>query len=108
VMPERYAAVPKTAIDESNLVGTWEHINLAYNYGKQQTSQTLILTADKKASGAITGNWSYDANTSTLTIGSQKVLIERELNWEATTRIPTIVYAGLTSSGQSVWGKKVE
>ncbi len=108
VMPERYAAVPKTAIDESNLVGTWEHINLAYNYGKQQTSQTLILTADKKASGAITGSWSYDASTSTLTIGSQKVLIERELNWEATTRVPTIVYAGLTSSGQSVWGKKVK
>ncbi|MBP1613644.1 MAG: hypothetical protein H6Q13_1092 [Bacteroidetes bacterium] len=26
----------------------------------------------------------------------------------ATTRIPTIVYAGLTASGQSVWGKKVE
>lgn len=108
VMPERYAAVPKTTIEESDLVGTWEHINLAYNYGKQQTSQTLILTADKKASGAITGRWSYDASTSTLTIGSQRVLIERELNWEATTRVPTIVYAGLTSSGQSVWGKKVE
>ena len=108
VLPERYAGVPQTMITDNDLVGNWEYINLAYSAGVQKTSTTLTLTADYKATGAITGSWSYNAYTGTLTIGSFKVKVQRELDWEASPRVPTIVYAGLTSSGISLWGKKIQ
>lgn len=108
VMPERYAAVPQTVIAESDLIGTWENIFLNYKYQTQQTSAALTLSADKKASGAISGNWSYDATKKILTVGAYKLILQRELDWEANPRIPTIVYAGLTESGISIWGKKTK
>ena len=108
VLPERYAGVPQTMITDNDLVGNWEHINLAYSAGVQKTSTTLTLTADYKATGAITGSWSFNSYTGTLTIGSFKVKVQRELDWEASPRVPTIVYAGLTSSGISLWGKKIQ
>lgn len=107
VMPERYGAVPQTIIADNDLVGNWEHIALNYNYGVQQTSQTLTLSANYTASGALTGTWSYDAYKKILTIGSTKLNVQRELNWEVSPRVPTIIYAGLNSSGRSLWGKKV-
>ncbi|WP_321332421.1 family 43 glycosylhydrolase [uncultured Bacteroides sp.] len=108
VMPERYAAVPQTEIKEDELIGSWENITLAYSYGKQQTSQTLVLSSGGKATGAINGNWTYDEKTNLLTVGTLTLNVQRELDWERSTRIPTLVYAGLTSSGQSVWGKKTK
>lgn len=106
VMPERYGAVPQNDIVEADLVGEWENIFLNYSYQKQQTSTALTLSAAKKATGAITGAWSYDVSKKTLTIGNYKVLVQRELDWEANPRVPTIVYAGLTEKGVSIWGKK--
>jgi len=108
VLPERYAAVPQTTICDNDLVGTWENITLNYVAGVQQTSTTLILAANYTASGALTGTWSYNATTNTLTVGTQKLKVQRELDWELTTRVPTIVYAGLNAAGKSVWGKKVQ
>jgi arabinan endo-1,5-alpha-L-arabinosidase len=108
VMPERYAAVPNTAIKESDLIGEWEHINLSYSYQNQKTAATLTLSADKKATGALSGTWSWNAETKVLTIGSQKLYVEREVDWEANPRVPTLVYAGFNSSGVSLWGKKVQ
>jgi arabinan endo-1,5-alpha-L-arabinosidase len=107
VLPERYAAVPQTPIVDNDLVGTWENITLNYVAGVQQTSTTLTLSSGYVATGALTGTWSYNANTMTLTIGTQKLKVQRELNWEASPRVPTIVYSGLNSSGRSLWGKKV-
>jgi len=107
VLPERYANVPQTLITDNDLIGTWENITLNYVAGVQQTSTTLTLSANYVATGALSGIWKYDANTKTLTIGSQKLKIQRELDWEATPRVPTIVYSGLNSSGRSLWGKKV-
>ena len=109
-LPERYAAVPDTeAITEADLVGTWEHINLAYNYGKQDTSKDLVLAADGTMSGALSGNWSYDASKGWLTLGDVVVCVERELDWEASPRTPTIVYAGTAASLKATyWGKKVK
>lgn len=108
VMPERYAAVPNVEISDSELVGAWENITLAYNYQKQQGSQTLTLSADKRATGAISGEWSWDAANKVLTIGTQKLLVEREVDWEASPRTHTIVFAGLTGDGNSLWGKKLK
>jgi arabinan endo-1,5-alpha-L-arabinosidase len=106
VMPERYAAVPQTEIKETDLVGSWENIFLNYKFAAQQSSVSVTLAADKTVSGAISGTWSYDATNNTLSIGSYKVIVERGLDWEATPRVPTIVYAGLTDKGIAVWGKK--
>lgn len=107
VMPERYGAVPQTIIADNDLVGTWENITLNYVFGVQQTSVSLTLSANYTASGALTGTWSYDANKKILTIGSTKLNVQRELNWEASPRVPTIVYSGLNATGRSLWGKKV-
>jgi len=65
------------------------------------------LLPNYTATGALSGTWSYNANTKTLTIGSQKLKVQRELDWEASPRVPTIVYSGLNSGGKSLWGKKV-
>lgn len=106
VMPERYAAVPQTEITATDLIGTYENIFLKYQYQVQQASAPLTLSADMTVSGAISGSWSYDAAKKILTIGTYKVIVKRELNWEANPRVPTIVYSGLGDK-MSVWGKKV-
>ncbi len=108
VMPERYAAVPQSTISESDLIGNWEHITLSYQYQTQQASKSIVLSANKTVSGAITGNWSYDASKKILTIGTYKVKVQRGLDWEATPRTTTIIYSGLTDKGISLWGKKVK
>ena len=107
VLPERYANVPQKLIAENDLVGTWENITLNYVAGVQQTSTTLNLLANGTSTGTYIGTWAYNANTKTLTIGTLKLKVERELDWEASPRVPTLVYTGLNSSGKSLWGKKV-
>ncbi len=107
VMPERYADAPKKEISEDELLGSWEHITLNYEFKTQQTSVPLNLSSDHKASGALTGTWSFDVTTKILTIGSTKLCVERELDWEANPRELTIVYSGLSGNGISLWGKKV-
>lgn len=112
VLPQRYAAVPQTIITDEDLVGSWEHIRISYSYQNQMTSVPLTLSANYVATGAMTGFWSFNAHTKTLTIrqGSTlfKLKVERELDWEANPRSPTLVYTGLNSSGHSLWGKKVQ
>lgn len=108
VLPQRYANVPQTIITDEDLVGTWEHINLSYSFRNQRTSSSLTLLPSYMAVGALNGRWSYDSYTKTLTIGATKLKVERELDWEASPRVPTIVYSGLNSSGVSLWGKKTQ
>jgi arabinan endo-1,5-alpha-L-arabinosidase len=105
-MPERYAAVPELPIVESDLTGTWENISMNYQYKEQQSATTLTLGADGKATGALTGDWTYDANKKILVVGTQKLCVEWGLDWEASPRKPTLVYSGLTANGRPVWGKK--
>ena len=107
VLPERYAAVPQPSITADELVGDWEHILLQYSYQKQRTSATLTLKEDGSISGAMSGRWSFDPNTNTLRLGAYKLCVARELDWEASPRKTTIVYAGYSSDGKrTFWGKK--
>ncbi|RAV97922.1 arabinan endo-1,5-alpha-L-arabinosidase [Pseudochryseolinea flava] len=106
VMPERYAAVPQTAIVKNDLVGTWENITMEYQYKTLQTSTTLTLGADGKTTGAFTADWTYDETKKVLTIGDLKLCVERGLDWEASPRNITLIYSGLTANGRPVWGKK--
>lgn len=107
-LPERYAGVPDYGtITKDSLVGTWEHINLKYNYGQQDGATALSLKADGTMSGALTGNWSYDVNKKQLTLGDVVVCVEREVDWEATPRRVTFVYAGTNKNlNATYWGKK--
>lgn len=113
VLPQRYAAVPQTIITDDDLVGNWEHIQLQYSYQNQMTSVSLTLSPNYIVTGAYTGFWSYNAYSKTITIrttgGLQlKLKVERELDWEANPRKPTIVYSGLNTLGHSLWGKKLQ
>lgn len=109
VMPERYGAVPQVTIKASELAGTWEGIDLAYEYGKQRVSTEFTLNAD----GSMTGDtawpnvkvWNFDTSSNTLTIGTTKLKVQREVDWEASPRKLTIVYSGVSGS-KSFWGKK--
>lgn len=112
VLPQRYAAVPQTIITDEDLIGSWEHIQMSYSYQNQFSSVPLHLSANNIATGAYTGIWSFNAHTRSLNIRLTggtliKLKVERELDWEANPRVPTIVYSGLNSSGHSLWGKKI-
>lgn len=107
-LPQRYAAVPDYGtITRDSLIGKWEHIKLEYKYAQQNTASSLTLNADGTMSGALTGDWSYDEEKKQLKLGNVIVCVEREVDWEATPRHVTFVYAGTEKSlNATFWGKK--
>ena len=110
VLPERYAGITQKAITETELLGDWQHINLAYHYKKQDASVAMTLGSDHKVkSGWKTGKaWTFDASKNVLTIDNEQFYLRRELDWEANPRKETIVYVGLSKDGKTTyWGKKV-
>lgn len=108
-LPERYAGLESRKITKDEIAGRWEHITLAYNYGKQDTAQDLVLKSDGTMTGALSGKWSFDESTSRLTLGDYVVCVEREADWEANPRRATLVYAGTDKSlNATLWGKKVK
>lgn len=112
ILPERYGNVPQKPITDEDLAGNWELIVLNYQAGVQQTSVSLALNSNNFATGYYLGPWSYDHASHTLTIkatgkGTIKLKVARELDWEASPRVQTLVFTGLNSSGRSLWGKKL-
>lgn len=111
VMPERYGAVPQAKITASELEGTWEGIELSYEYGKQKTSKTFKLSSNGVMEGGSAWSnvkaWSFDASSNTLTIGTTKLKVQREVDWEASPRKVTIVYSGV-SGNRSYWGRRIK
>lgn len=115
VLPERYGAVPQASIREEELIGQWENITLTYKYQQQIESVTFTLGENHTVTeGLSKGNtWSFDAENNTLTIGSRKLYLAREVDWEASPRRATIVYAGYdtyksANMQRTFWGKKVQ
>ncbi|MDT0690545.1 arabinan endo-1,5-alpha-L-arabinosidase [Salegentibacter sp. F188] len=108
VSPERYAGVPESPISEEAIVGTWEHITLNYQYREIQESTNVVFHEDNTVSGSITGSWSFDSDSNTLTINDKEHIVSNSWDWEASPRHTTLTYVGLNSSGRSAWGKKVE
>ncbi len=107
VLPERYGAVPKVAITENDIIGTWEHIDLGYSYGKQKESVQMEFAANHTITSGPWkgGKWSYNASTQVLSANGVTLYLSRETDWEATPRTHTIVYAGL-GDHKTYWGKK--
>lgn len=107
IAPERFAGVPDTTITEEDIVGTWEEIMLGYQYQIMQQSYEVTFNGDNSLGGGLQGTWSFDEETQTLQVNDMKLIVDTAWNWEAFRRATTITYVGLTSSGRSVWGKKV-
>lgn len=113
-LPERYAGLAdKSAVKAEELVGTWEHIHLKYDYGKQDVAANLEIKADGTFSGAISGQWTFDEAKQYLTLttstNSVVVVVSREADWEASPRVATLVYAGTQKNLNATWwGKKVK
>ena len=120
VMPERYGAVPKVAIAKEELEGNWELIQMkptaknSTNDGNatQYESKVITLGADGKVTSEAWGNdqtWSFDAAKNMITIGNNKIYIQREVDWEASPRVATIVGGGYQDNGATTnWMKKVK
>ncbi len=129
VSPERYGGVTQSAIKASDVAGSWLNINLDYNAGVQDTSTDLTLTltdydsstgnGSGTCSGSFSGTWSFDSTTNYLTITDSSLtnrgvilVVQRELDWEASPRKATLVYAGVNASSSSsytcttYWGKQ--
>lgn len=107
VAPERYAGVPDEQISKEDLVGYWEEITLEYQYRTMQTSYEVVLKSDNTLGGSLSGSWSFDQSSQVLTINGQEFIVDTAWDWEASPRKTTITYAGINSSGLSVWGKKL-
>lgn len=108
VMPERYGAVPQVPISEEELLGEWEHINLEYSYQNQDVAVKITLGENHKVTGdAFNGmTWKFNVDKNILTIGAAKLYLQREVDWEASPRRATIVYAGYSGT-HTYWGKKI-
>ena len=109
IMPERYGAVPEVPIKESELIGNWEHIALtANNPLVQQGSSNMVFDANHKVSGSWNAQWSFNAEDQTITLNNGLTLyLKREVDWEATPRVATIVYTAYNGE-KTYWGKKVQ
>ena len=108
VMPERYGAVPQVKIQEEELIGDWQHIDLSYKPGEQKTPITMTLAADHTITAGTWkgGKWNFDAEKQVLTANGVKLYLKRETDWESTSRTHTIVYAGYGGNFKTYWGKK--
>ena len=112
-LPERFGGLTKKTVKAEDLAGNWEHINLKYDYGKQDVSSNLELKADGTLSGALTGSWSFDEARQFLTLKTATrtvvVAVAKEVDWEANPRVETVVYAGTEKNLNATWwGKKVK
>jgi len=107
VMPQRYGAVPQAPIKESELIGRWEHIDLSHSYGRQKESTIMTLNDNHRIAAGTWQNttWSYDEERQILTANGVELYLQREVDWEATPRTHTIVFAGYTNQ-RTFWGKK--
>lgn len=118
VSPERYAGVEDALISVDDLEGTWELIDLTYDYGKMKTSSALTIKKSTisenrvSLSGALSGSAVFDAEKNILKVtvsGTTFSLnVARELDWEASARKSTIVMAGYRTNTQTYWAKKTQ
>lgn len=74
---------------------------------ERETVEIEDLSKENTLGAALDCRWSYDEEFSTLNINNNKFILDNAWDREVSPRVTTITYTGLTSSGRSVWGKKV-
>lgn len=117
VSPERYAYEDDAVVAQSDLVGNWEQIVLAYHvvpgYASEQTTpdfQTaipLVINANGTLNTDASGKWTYAAPWLTLSWSNgftDQVFVQKGRDWE--NRKEGIMFTGLNNKGTAVWGKK--
>jgi len=109
ISPERYVNVPQKTITSSDLLGTWEHIDLVKTtYFNESIS--IDLTQDGIINGVANSIWSYKDSILTLNFNNGSSIyyckVFNEWDWEL--KQCTIAYSGMTVDGKSGWGKKVK
>jgi arabinan endo-1,5-alpha-L-arabinosidase len=108
ISPQRYVNVPQPTISASDIIGKWELIELKLTASKN-TSTTLEFKVDGSITGITGSTWSYDNSWLTISLNNgesvytMKVLSE----WDWENKCLTKVFTGLSQSGVSAWGKKV-
>ena len=106
VSPERYAGVPQTEITAEKIAGTYEIINLNYQYRTMQTSVMVSLNANGTVGGGMTGSWSYNSTTKSVNINGFECKVFDAWDWEASPRKVTLALSGYNAEGKTIWGKK--
>jgi arabinan endo-1,5-alpha-L-arabinosidase len=107
ISPERYAALPQTTISTADLVGKWEHIDLAM-IGSFNESISIEFASNGTINGVSSATWSFQGGLLTLSFhdGSDVYHCKVFNEWDWELRQSTIVYSGMTEKGRSGWGKK--
>jgi arabinan endo-1,5-alpha-L-arabinosidase len=109
VSPERYAALPQTALGAADLVGKWEHIDLTVTDSFNE-SIVIEFASNGAVSGVQSSTWSFKDGLLTLRFHDGTDVydcrVSNEWDWER--HRPTLVYTGLTEKGRSGWGKKID
>jgi arabinan endo-1,5-alpha-L-arabinosidase len=107
VSPERYAGVPQTTITAATIAGTYEIINMDYQYRTMQTSVMVSLNANGTVGGGITGTWSYDSTNKAVTINGIECKVFDAWDWESSPRKVTLAISGTNAQGKPLWGKRM-
>lgn len=128
VSPERYAGVPQTDIDESEIEGEWEFMHLAevsdtvnlwqgqippggWHYSKTMfnNARTIALSSDGSIKGKVDfDNWRKEGEKLYLRNSEGKeveLIISRGWDWESGKE--TLVFTGIGNNGFSMWGKQI-
>lgn len=107
VSPERYAAVPQSGVTADRIAGAWEHIGLVH-ISQKNTSVTLVLEEGGSIESRPDASWSYDEDLLSISFSAgdpYRCRVFDEWDWENGN--PTLVYTGMNSSGECIWGKQV-
>lgn len=110
VMPERFGNVPQDlTISENELIGDWEFMQLDGNHNGQQIGSMIMTLGENHKLTTSTGfwnnlSWEYDAANRVLILNRTiRIYLQREVDWEATPRIATIVGGGYYKDSSSRW-----
>jgi len=112
VSPERYAGVPGCPIVADSLAGRWEHMPLVYQSSEftnyWSTSNYLQISVDGTFNENPSNTWILDGDTLRFYRANgdvQKLVLSWGWDWENDCK--TLLYTGLDTKGQAVWGKKI-
>jgi arabinan endo-1,5-alpha-L-arabinosidase len=127
VSPERYAGVQQFPFSEKDIIGKWENIRLSeiidtvklwqgqiprggwhYDSLKFNNSTILEFLSDGKVLDQPDMTWKINNDRLRINLASTKDSVELMLlsEWDWENNRKTIVYTGISTSGNGIWGKK--